>query len=89
MHSRCINLFAPSGFSFGDSFEKQGMRTASLQTVLVQQPVAVDPDERRAWGLHSIVESAVQDFDAWLDAPAERSMEFMRQCAPEDFLVTA
>jgi putative SOS response-associated peptidase YedK len=24
------------------------------------------------------------DFDAWLDAPAERSMDFMRQCPPED-----
>jgi putative SOS response-associated peptidase YedK len=23
------------------------------------------------------------DYDAWLDAPAQRSMDFMRQCAPE------
>lgn len=26
------------------------------------------------------------DFDAWLDAPAERSMDFMRQCPPGDLL---
>ncbi|MFC5498117.1 hypothetical protein ACFPOE_11275 [Caenimonas terrae] len=26
------------------------------------------------------------DFDAWLDAPVERSMEFMRQCPPEDLV---
>jgi putative SOS response-associated peptidase YedK len=29
-----------------------------------------------------------EDFDAWLDAPADRSIEFMRQCAPEDLVVT-
>lgn len=27
-----------------------------------------------------------EDFDAWLDAPPERSMKFMRQCAPEDLV---
>jgi len=26
------------------------------------------------------------DYDAWLEAPAERSMEFMRQCPPEDLV---
>ena len=29
------------------------------------------------------------DFDAWLDAPPERSMEFMRACAPEDLVAVA
>jgi putative SOS response-associated peptidase YedK len=27
-----------------------------------------------------------EDYDAWLDAPAQRSMDFMRQCAPEDLM---
>ena len=27
-----------------------------------------------------------EDFDAWLDAPAERSMEFMRPCPPADLV---
>ena len=27
-----------------------------------------------------------EDFDAWLDAPPERSMEFMRACAPEELV---
>jgi putative SOS response-associated peptidase YedK len=27
-----------------------------------------------------------EDFDAWLDAPADRSIEFMRQCPPSDLL---
>ena len=27
-----------------------------------------------------------EDFDAWLDAPPERSMEFMRACPPEDLM---
>jgi putative SOS response-associated peptidase YedK len=26
------------------------------------------------------------DYDAWLDAPAERSIDFMRQCAPDDLV---
>jgi putative SOS response-associated peptidase YedK len=26
------------------------------------------------------------DYDAWLDAPAERSMDFMRQCPPEELV---
>jgi putative SOS response-associated peptidase YedK len=25
-----------------------------------------------------------EDYDAWLDAPAERSMAFMRQCPPQN-----
>ena len=29
-----------------------------------------------------------EDFDAWLDAPPERSMEFMRACPPEDLVAT-
>ena len=28
------------------------------------------------------------DFDAWLDAPAGRSMDFMRPCPPEDLIAT-
>ena len=24
-----------------------------------------------------------EDYDAWLDAPAQRGMDFMRQCAPD------
>lgn len=27
------------------------------------------------------------DYDAWLDAPAERSMDFMRPCQPQDMVV--
>jgi putative SOS response-associated peptidase YedK len=27
-----------------------------------------------------------EDYDAWLDAPAQRSMEFMRACAPDDMV---
>jgi putative SOS response-associated peptidase YedK len=27
-----------------------------------------------------------EDYDAWLDAPAQRSMEFMRQCPPEEMI---
>ena len=27
-----------------------------------------------------------EDFDAWLDAPPERSMDFMRPCPPEDLV---
>jgi len=27
-----------------------------------------------------------EDYDAWLDAPADRSMEFMRQCPPETLI---
>ncbi|MDB5975128.1 MAG: hypothetical protein JWR07_1888 [Nevskia sp.] len=27
-----------------------------------------------------------EDYDAWLDAPPERSMEFMRACPPEDLV---
>ena len=26
------------------------------------------------------------DFDAWLDAPTEGSMDFMRQCPPDDLI---
>lgn len=29
-----------------------------------------------------------EDYDAWLDAPADRSMEFMRQCPPEELVAT-
>jgi putative SOS response-associated peptidase YedK len=41
-------------------------------------------DEKRM-----IVVLREDDYDAWLDAPAERSLEFMRQCPPEDLLVAA
>lgn len=27
-----------------------------------------------------------EDYDAWLDAPAARSMDFMRQCPPQDLI---
>jgi len=27
-----------------------------------------------------------EDYDAWLDAPAARLMDFMRQCPPEDLV---
>lgn len=27
-----------------------------------------------------------EDFDAWLDAPAESSTQFMRQCPPEELI---
>jgi putative SOS response-associated peptidase YedK len=30
-----------------------------------------------------------EDHDAWLDAPADQSMEFMRQCRPEDLTALA
>jgi putative SOS response-associated peptidase YedK len=36
-------------------------------------------DEKRM-----IVILAEEDYDEWLDAPADRSMEFMRQCAPTE-----
>ena len=29
-----------------------------------------------------------EDFDAWLDAPPQRSMEFMRACPPEDLIAS-
>lgn len=38
-------------------------------------------DEKRM-----VVILAEEDFDDWLDAPMDRSMEFMRQCAPQDFV---
>jgi putative SOS response-associated peptidase YedK len=38
-------------------------------------------DEKRM-----IVVLREEDYDAWLEAPAERSMDFMRQCAPEDLV---
>jgi putative SOS response-associated peptidase YedK len=31
-----------------------------------------------------VVVLAEEDYDGWLDAPADRSMEFMRQCAPTE-----
>jgi putative SOS response-associated peptidase YedK len=30
-----------------------------------------------------------EDYDAWLDAPSDRSLEFMRQCPPEHLVVSA
>jgi putative SOS response-associated peptidase YedK len=33
-----------------------------------------------------VVVLAEEDYDGWLDAPADRSMEFMRQCAPQDLV---
>jgi putative SOS response-associated peptidase YedK len=38
-------------------------------------------DEKRM-----IVVLRAEDHDAWLDAPADKSMDFMRQCPPEDLL---
>lgn len=42
------------------------------------------PDEEK----RMVVVLRENDFDAWLDAPADRSKEFMRQCAPSDLAVT-
>jgi putative SOS response-associated peptidase YedK len=38
-------------------------------------------DEKRM-----IVVLPEEDYDAWLDSPAERSLEFMRQCPPENLV---
>lgn len=38
-------------------------------------------DEKRM-----IVQLREEDYDAWLEAPAEQSSHFMRQCAPEDLV---
>lgn len=38
-------------------------------------------DEKRM-----IVILGEEDYDAWLDAPAARLMDFMRQCPPEDLV---
>ena len=37
----------------------------------------------------TIVVLREEDYDAWLAAPAERSMDFMRQCRPEDLIAVA
>jgi putative SOS response-associated peptidase YedK len=30
-----------------------------------------------------------EDYGAWLNAPAEKTMDFMRQCPPSDLVVAA
>jgi putative SOS response-associated peptidase YedK len=41
-------------------------------------------DEKRM-----IVILSPEDYDAWLDAPSDRSMDFMRQCPPEHLVPVA
>ena len=54
------------------------MLTINADTHPVMRQYHRPGDEKRM-----IVILREEDFDAWLDAPADRSMEFMRQCPPE------
>lgn len=60
------------------------MPTINADTHPVMRNYHRPDDEKRR-----IVILREDDFGAWLEAPSERSMEFMRQCAPEDLVVTA
>ncbi len=56
-----------------------------LMIKATDQPVMCNyhrPDDEK----RMIVVLREEDFDAWLDAPPERSMEFMRQCPPQDLV---
>jgi putative SOS response-associated peptidase YedK len=54
------------------------MLTINADTHQVMANYHRPDDEKRM-----IVVLREEDFDAWLDAPPERSMDFMRQCPPE------
>lgn len=68
----------------GEDVHSFTMLTINADTHTVMRQFHRPGDEKRR-----IVILREEDFDAWLDAPAERSMEFMRQCPPEDLIVTA
>ena len=57
------------------------MLTINADTHPVMRQYHRPDDEKRM-----IVILREEDFDAWLDAPADRSMEFMRQCEPKVLL---
>ena len=59
------------------------MLTINADTHSVMKNYHRPEDEKRM-----IVVLREEDYDAWLAAPAERSMEFMRQCAASDLVVS-
>jgi putative SOS response-associated peptidase YedK len=63
----------------GEDVHSFAMLTINADNHAVMNAYHRPEDEKRM-----IVVLRIEDFDAWLDAPADRSMEFMRQCAPED-----
>jgi putative SOS response-associated peptidase YedK len=68
----------------GDEVLSFTMLTINADTHPVMCNYHRPDDEKRM-----IVLLREEDYDAWLEAPAGRSMEFMRQCPPEDLVTLA
>lgn len=62
----------------GEAVHSFTMLTINADTHPVMRQYHRPGDEKRM-----IVILREEDYDAWLDAPADRSMEFMRQCPPD------
>lgn len=77
-------LWTWSPLGGGDGTLSFTMLTVNADTHPVMCNYHRPDDEKRM-----IVLLREEDFDAWLDAPAERSFDFMRQCAPEDLLAAS
>ena len=67
----------------GEEVHSFTMLTINADTHSVMKNYHRPEDEKRM-----IVVLREEDYDAWLAAPAERSMEFMRQCAASDLVVS-